>query len=263
MPLNLWMQYENAGTVAKTRPGEEGRELDRWVEDLTSGLLWADDVATLQQAFRGFARQAGVDYFVYGNSRPGLDQPYIDSTYPAEWMAHYLANRYQFIDPVVLEAQRSHLPFAWRFLPCRPGGLSAAQRKLFEEARTFGIRDGFTIPFHTAEGCVAVLSYAFTSETKLQQVMEAQGRLKLLAVYYHTAVERLLDVQTPEDELSPMERQCLTAMAHGHSLWEISGRLHRPEPDVAGALRSAREKLGTATTAQAIAKAITQGLISP
>lgn len=237
--------------------------MDKWVGDLTSELLWAEDIPSVQAAFRRLARQAGVDYYVYGNSRPGLERPYIDSTYPDSWMAHYLANRYQFIDPVVLEAQRSHLPFAWRFLTNRTNGLSAAQQRLFAEAAEFGIRDGFTIPFHTAEGCIAVLSYAFTSVERLQEVMNAQSRLKLLAVYYHTAVERLLDVEIPEDELSPMERQCLTGIANGHSLWEISGRIHRPEPDVAGALRSAREKLGTSTTAQAIAKAITQGLIAP
>lgn len=237
--------------------------MDQWVADLTTGLLWAEDIPSVQAAFRRLAQQAGVDYYAYGNSRPGLERPYIDSTYPQDWMAHYLANRYQFIDPVVIEAQRSHLPFAWRFLTNRTNGLTPAQQKLFVEAAEFGIRDGFTIPFHSAEGCIAVLSYAFTSLERLQEVMNAQSRLKLLAVYYHTAVERLLDVQSPDDELSPIERQCLTGIAHGHSLWEISGRIHRPEPDVAGALRSAREKLGTATTAQAIAKAITQGLIAP
>ncbi|MCR6628820.1 MAG: autoinducer binding domain-containing protein [Magnetospirillum sp.] len=237
--------------------------MDSWVADLTSDLLWAEDIPSAQASFRRFARLANVDYYAYGNSRPGLEHPYIDSTYPDAWMAHYLANRYQYIDPVVLEAQRSHLAFAWRFLLNRPGGLSADQRKLFAEAAEFGIRDGFTIPFHTAEGCIAMLSYAFASLDELKEVMNAQSKLKLLAVYYHTAVERLLDVQIPEDELSAMERQCLTGIANGHSLWEISGRIHRPEPDVAGALRSAREKLGTATTAQAVAKAITQGLIAP
>jgi DNA-binding CsgD family transcriptional regulator len=191
-----------------------------------------------------------------------LEQPYIDSTYPAQWMSHYFANRYQYIDPVVLEAQRTHLPFSWRFL-ARREGLSPAQRQLFEEAAAFGIRDGFTIPFHENGGCVAMLSYAFTSDNELQEVMTAQAKLKLLAVYYHTAVERLLCEPACDDRLSTMERQCLTHMAHGRSLWEISGSLHRPEPDVAGALRSARQKLGAATTAQAVAKAITQGLIAP
>jgi DNA-binding CsgD family transcriptional regulator len=237
--------------------------MDNWISDLSAEMLWVEDVVSAQRTFRRFAERANVAFYVYGNSRPGLDQPYIDSTYPQQWMAHYFANRYQFIDPVVLEAQRSHLPFAWRFLMNRSGGLTVAQRQLFEEAAAFGIRDGFTIPFHDATGCVAVLSYAFASPDELQAVMNARAKLKLLAVYYHTVIERLLDVQADEDALSSMERQCLTHMAHGRSLWEISGSLHRPEPDVAGALRSAREKLGTATTAQAVAKAITEGLIAP
>lgn len=235
--------------------------MDGWVTNLAAEVLWAEDVASAQAAFRRFARQANVDFYIYGNSRPGLETPYIDSTYPEEWLAHYFANRYQFIDPVVHEAQQSDLPFGWRFLTARE--LTPAQRLLFEEAAEYGLRDGYTIPFHVADGCVAMLTYAFTSREELTEVMMAQPRLKLMAMYYHTALERLLNVPTPEDELSPIERQCLTAVARGHSLWEISGRIHRPEPDVAGALRSAREKLGATSTAQAVDRAIAEGLIAP
>jgi LuxR family transcriptional activator of conjugal transfer of Ti plasmids len=234
-----------------------------WVTGLTSDVLWAEDLASVQEALRRHAALAGVDFFLYGNSRPGLDQPYIDTTYPAEWCAQYFAKRYQYIDPVVHEAQRSPLPFSWRLLVNRMPGLTPEQKRLFDEAAEYGLRDGYTIPFHAAEGSIAVMSYAFRSLDDMRQVLADQARLKLMAVYYHNAVERLLDIQTPEDELSPIERQCLTGVALGHSLWEISGRIHRPEPDVAGALRSAREKLGTATTAHAIAKAITLGLIAP
>ena len=98
--------------------------MDSWVADLTTDLLWAEDLPALKSAMRRFASAVGVDYYVYGNTRMGLEQPYIDSAYPPDWMAHYLANGYQYIDPVVLESQRTHLPFAWRFLATRPGGLS-------------------------------------------------------------------------------------------------------------------------------------------
>lgn len=236
--------------------------LDNWVAEVTSRLLWAEDIPMAQEAFREFAAQANVACYAYGNTRPGLEHPYVESTYPEAWMSHYLANRYQFIDPVVLEAQRSHLPFSWRFLLNREPGLTPAQQILFAEAAEYGIRDGFTIPFHTAEGCIAMLSFVFASQEELREIM-AQPRLKLLGLYYHAALERLLDIEAPGDELSPIERQCLTGMAHGHSPGEISHRIRYSEPDVIGALLSARAKLGTATTAQAIAKAITQGLIAP
>lgn len=237
--------------------------LDSWIEQVTARLLWADDIPAAQAAFRDLAGQAEVAFYAYGNTRPGLEHPYVDSTYPEAWMAHYFANRYQFIDPVVLEAQRTTQPFAWRFLLNRENGLDDAQRRLFAEAAEYGIRDGFTIPFHTAEGCIAMLSFAFASAAELKEAMATQSRLRLLGMYYHAAIERLLDVETPADELSSLELQCLTGIANGLATDQIAARTQRAEPEVSGALCSARDKLGTATTAQAIAKAITQGLIAP
>lgn len=237
--------------------------MDGHIIELTSELLWAEDLPSARATFKKIAAQANVDFYAYGNSRPGLDNPYLDTTYPPAWVEHYLAQRYQYIDPVVLECQRTHLPFSWRFLLNRATPLTAEQHRLFAEAAEFGIRDGFTIPFHTCHGCFAVLSFAFTSLEELKEIMAAQPKLKLLAVYYHTAIERLLECQVAEDELSSVERQCLTLAATGRSLWEISGLAHRPENDIAFALRTAREKLGAATTQQAVAKAIAQGLIAP
>lgn len=237
--------------------------MDSWITEMTEELLWVEDIPAAQASLRQLAKQADVDFFAYGNSRPGLENPYWDSTYPAKWMNHYFLNRYQFIDPVVLEAQRSHLPFAWRFLLNRPQTMTPEQKLLFAEAAEYGIRDGFTIPFHSETGCIAAMSFAFRSRAEMEHFASMQPRLKLLALYYHTAIERLLEVSVPESELSAMERQCLTFLADGRSLWEISGLLHRPESDVTSSLRSARDKLGTATTAQAVDKAIAQGLIAP
>ena len=178
-------------------------------------------------------------------------------------MTHYFANRYQYVDPVVQEARRSHLPFAWRFLLNRPQALTPEQRLLFAEAAEYGIRDGFTIPFHAEGGCIAAMSFAFGSRAEMEHFAAMQSRLKLLALYYHTAIERLLEVAEADTRLSALERQCLSFLAGGRSLWEISGLLHRPENDVTASLRSARDKLGAATTAQAVDRAIAQGLIAP
>ncbi|MBI2240775.1 MAG: LuxR family transcriptional regulator [Magnetospirillum gryphiswaldense] len=236
--------------------------MDSWIMEMTEELLWVEDIPSAQATLRKLAKDAQADFFAYGNSRPGMETPYWDSTYPAPWMDHYFLNRYQFIDPVVIEAQRSHLPFAWRFLLNRPEGLTPEQKLLFSEAAEYGIRDGFTIPFHTENGCIAAMSFAFRSRAEMEHFATLQPRLKLLALYYHTAIERLLEVALPPNDLSPLEQQCLSAVAGGRSLWEISGLLHRTESDVTASLRSARDKLGAATTAQAINQAIAQGLIS-
>lgn len=237
--------------------------MDSWTVELTSRLLWAEDIPSAQAIFRRIAAQSNINFYAYGNSRPGLEHPYVDTTYPEAWIERYFSQRYQFIDPVIAESRHTHLPFAWRVLMNRPGGLTPQQQILFDEAAEHGIRDGFTIPFHSAMGYFASLSFAFSSRDELTQVMAAQPRLKLLGVYYHTAIERLLEEEYPEAELSAIERQCLAWTANGRTLWEISGLAHRPEPDITLALRTAREKLGTTTTKQAVAKAIAQGLIAP
>ena len=235
--------------------------MDSWIIEMTEELLWVEDIPSAQATVRRLLEQAQVDFFAYGNSRPGMETPYWDSTYPDAWMSHYFANRYQFVDPVVHEAQRSHLPFGWRFLQNRE--LSPQQRQLFAEAASHGIRDGFTIPFHSDAGCIAAMSFAFGSRAEMEMFADRQPRLKLLALYYHTAIERLLEVDVPDSELSGMERQCLTFVAGGRSLWEISGLLHKTQSDVTSSLRSARDKLGALSTAQAVDKAIAQGLIAP
>lgn len=237
--------------------------MDSWITKMTEELLWVEDIPSAQATLRRLVKPANVDFFAYGNSRTGLETPYWDSTYPVEWMAHYFANRYQFIDPVVQEAQRSHLPFAWRFLQNRTNYLTPEQKLLFAEAAEYGLRDGFTIPFHSDSGCIAAMSFAFGSRAEMEQFADMQPHLKLLALYYHTAIERLLEVAVSDTDLSGLERQCLTFLADGRSLWEISGLLHRPQSDVTSSLRSARDKLGVLSTTQAVDKAIAQGLIAP
>ncbi len=237
------------------------------VADLTADLLWAPDVATAQLMFRRLCANAGIETFAYGRLLPdGSGPSYTDIVYPAEWTLHYFQHNYWEFDPVVLEARRTPLPFAWRFLTARPN-LSEAQRRLFREAADFGIQDGVTIPFHSAAGRIrGMMSMAFESATQMQRVLAAQTDLRLLGVYYDAAIERLMEEKRTEDQASPLsafECQCLTWAAAGRSLWDIAAALHRAVNEVEQTLRSAREKLGTATTAQTVARAIAQGLIVP
>lgn len=228
------------------------------VIDLTSEILWAGDIPTARAAMMRTLDAAGIKLFVYGNFRPGLDAPYYDTTYPAGWVQHYLTNRYQAIDPVVAEAHRSHLPFAWRYVAPRA---DEAQQRLFQEAAAYGICDGYSIPFHDGGSLIAVMSFAFGSAEELTAVMSRNPHLRMAGVHYHTAIERLLKIEPEETTLTAIERLCLQAAAAGHSLWDMSAAAHRPESDVAGALRTAREKLGASSTAQAVAMAQELGLI--
>jgi DNA-binding CsgD family transcriptional regulator len=234
--------------------------MDHWIATLTTGLLWADDVGAASRAFRRCAAEAGVERMVYAVAG-GERLMYVDGTYPQPWLDHYLAHDYQSFDPVVLQARLTTLPYGWRFLRSRPDN-TEAQRRLFGEASDFGLHDGISMPLHANSGRLGILSLAFGSTGRLQEAMRAQPRLRLLGAYYHAAIDRLYDArETASERLNRRERLCLSWLADGRSLWDISARLHLPETTVADILRTVRAKLGVGTLADAIARATAQGLL--
>lgn len=87
------------------------------------------------------------------------DEARLISTYPQPWTAHYLNNHYERMDPVIRRALQVTEPFEWGG-DIKLGALSDAQRQLFEEAATFGIRYGFTVPIHDGRGPVAAVTFA-------------------------------------------------------------------------------------------------------
>lgn len=227
--------------------------------DLGSEILWAGDIPTARAALLRTLESAGIKLFVYGNFRPGLETPYYDTSYPAGWVQQYLTNNYQTIDPVVHECARSRLPFAWRYVATKS---DPAQQRLMEEAASYGICDGFSVPFHDGGKLIAVMSFAFGSTEEMTKVLSAHPQLRMVGVHYHATIERLLDIEPEDSPLSAIERHCLQSAAAGLSLWEMSAATHRPESDVAAALRTARQKLGVESTALAVAKAQEMGLIA-
>ncbi|GAB3130032.1 response regulator transcription factor [Novispirillum itersonii] len=68
--------------------------------------------------------------------------------------------------------------------------------------------------------------------------------------------------QSPVQNLSPRERQCLTLLAKGKRLKGIAEDLGITVKTVDKQVLSARDKLGAATTEQAIAIAIRNNLLT-
>ena len=234
------------------------------IAEFSAGLAWAESLADARGAFRRFAAQAGIECYTYASFTVEGTPRHVDSTYPEPWIAHYIAMDYSRIDPVIGEARRSTLPFSWRSLTSRPS-LPPDQRRLFAEAARHGIVHGYTLPFRSPQG-FAMLSIAFNREEQLHMAFTARPDIKTLASYYHNAVERLLQRRdrTHEDcldGLSEEERQSLSGIAAGQTLWQIAATMRLPENNVGRLLRTARLKLGSSTTAEAVTAARNLGLI--
>lgn len=181
-------------------------------------------------------------------------KPLLISTYAPKWTSHYLHNRYERIDPVIIGALQSPEPFRWGFgLPSR--SLSLEQHQLFDEASEFGIRFGFTVPIHDGHGPVAALTFASDQRNaSLERCIKSDVRvLQLMAMYFHAHARRKLTDERRIDgiPLSPRELECLEWASQGKSSWEIGQILGISRYTAASYLNGAKEKLGVRTVVQA------------
>lgn len=184
-------------------------------------------------------------------------KPLVISTYPSDWIAHYLRSHYESLDPVVAQALHNPEPFRWG-LGLPSAQLSSAQHKLFYEASAFGIRFGFTVPIHDGHGPIAALTFA-TDEKRPQfeSCINSHARvLQLMALYFHAHVRRKLsgDRRIGEMLLSPREFECLEWAAQGKSAWETGCILGISRNTVAYYLENAKQKLGVRTVVQAVTR---------
>ena len=185
------------------------------------------------------------------------DEARLISTYPRAWTAHYLKSHYERFDPVIRQALQGTEPFEWGN-NIDSGGLSDTQRQLFEEAATFGIRYGFTIPIHDGRGPVAAVTFA-SNEQGLMFRRSVEGHrhvLQLMAMYFHANASRKLRSDRIIDgvPLSPRQYECLEWSAAGKSGWEIGRFLGISRRTVAFHLDNAKTKLGVFSLHQAIAR---------
>lgn len=183
------------------------------------------------------------------------DQARLISTYPTPWMDHYLSNQYEHLDPVIRRAVQRTEPFQWGN-DIGSGKLLEAERRLFEEAATFGIRYGFTIPIHDGRGPVAAVTFASADQgPTFSRCVEAHRHvLQLMALYFHANVRRKLQSDRIVDgaALSPREYECLALSAAGKSASDIGEILGIARRTAAFHLDNARGKLGVASLHQAI-----------
>ena len=232
--------------------------MHRVFQTFIDGLASGSDAESLRKVLSEAGAALDLTCFAYLSlpSRRG-DPPKLISTYPMAWTDHYLRERYERVDPVIVEALASPEPFEWgqEFASQR---LSKAQYALLDEAAQFGIRCGFTVPIHDPRGPIAAVTFA-TDERRpqFQRCIERhRAVLQLMAMYFHAHARRRLSVDRVVDgiALSPREFECLQWAAGGKSAWEIGRILSISRRTAAFHLDNAKTKLGVHSICQAVAR---------
>lgn len=185
-------------------------------------------------------------------------------TYPKEWARLFSELEFFEIDPVLLQASRSLVPFFWD-TSAFAEELTPPQQEIFHEARRYGLARGYTVPIHSSHGprdCRASCSVVPDSDNLPSAAYLA---VQLMAFYLYEAASADAASKDPppvQKPLSKRERQCLELAAQGKSDWVSAKILGLSERTVHNHVENAKRRLQVATRVQAIVHALAGQQIS-
>jgi len=190
---------------------------------------------------------------------------FLHSTYPDEWRKHYDSQNLRSNDPTVAHCFKSMSPFVWK-----PESFQTLQQKmLYEEASSFGLRTGVTLPIHGLSGEVGMLTCVrdeLPGPNFLQDLKHNLSSLSLLrdvvcdAMSAYITMDAVLDEGAPQ--LTVRELDCLRWMAVGKTTWEISRIMSISEAGVNFHISNLRNKFGVNRRNDVVIKAIRKGIIT-
>ena len=224
----------------------------------------AADVDPVCEVLRRVADRNGFPYFSYLQLNGNGTGDRLVANYPLEWRTRYESKLYIHYDPVVAVARQSRLPFFWN-----NGGFiqpyRKAQQKVFHEAGTYGISNGYSIPIAGRSGESGLFSVAAHQERTLLDVMGPSGHLVyLLGLQVHDHVLSLTSRPAhheTEFDLTARELECLKWAAEGLTTEQIADRVMISSATVNYHFNKVVAKLDAANRHHAAIKAVRLGLI--
>jgi len=99
-----------------------------------------------------FAQSLGFEHFIYGAYFPVIDNIVILNGFPDAWREHYDSAGYMYSDPTVKHCSVNISSIEWAQLDLAKGQIGIAEREVMDEAKVYGLRQGFSLPVHGPGG---------------------------------------------------------------------------------------------------------------
>jgi LuxR family quorum-sensing transcriptional regulator LasR len=192
----------------------------------------------------------------------GSKDLYLHSTYPQEWRDHYEKHNLRADDPTVRHCFKSLSPFVW--VP--ESFQTKEQQDVYEQASSFGLHTGVTLPIRGLNGEVGMLTCVrdeASGKAFLEDLKHKLGQLSLLRDVAFDAIIAHIE-PVPESEvpvLTARELECLQWIAAGKTTWEIGRILSISEAGVNFHICNLRTKFGVSRRNDVVIRAIRLGLI--
>ncbi|MER8492063.1 LuxR family transcriptional regulator [Mesorhizobium australicum] len=238
--------------------------------ELSRFLDQTDSIAQSEQLFdllSAFTLSFDCPWIAYGPLAPDhqkvLKPAQPDSAvmlnYPDEWKERYLEMGYDRIDPIIKKGRKGVGAFRWSEV-YKDASTTENERRVLDEAATFGLRSGVTVPLHGPAGSFTIISFAQPSDREFQN--KTIIYLQLAALHFHLKVTRLDNSSVlKQHNLSFREKECILWAARGKSSWEIGSIIGISENTVNFHLKNVMHKLDAASRIVAAIKAINLGII--
>ncbi|WP_445361471.1 autoinducer binding domain-containing protein [Microbulbifer sp. EKSA005] len=222
----------------------------------------------LKTACEEFCHLLEIPYYLMGMvSQDSLYTPNMNvlTNYPKQWMDIYFEQEKHRHDPVVIYMMNKHAPTQWSQL-FQLGQFSDAKSQAFmREAKSFGLKNGLSIPIRSTTGEFAVFSLAIDDDSE-QGNIKLNNKLPFAHTFGVNLFERFITLQSPEThefKLTSREKQCLFWACEGKTAWEISQIINVTERTVLFHLNNVTKKLGAANRQHAVSLAMRHGIITP
>ncbi|MFC6634224.1 autoinducer binding domain-containing protein [Microbulbifer taiwanensis] len=229
-------------------------------------LLSAQTIDQVKDGIQRSVSAIGFDYYLIGLENPVAPEGArhcVQTNYPRDCVERYSRLQWVGRDPVVRHCRQSPVPMIWHRAHF-PGEAC----ELYEESAAHGIATGVATALrgarHNRAMMISVANGA-SFNTRLESwLTETMPTIQLLASYAYEAIARIEEVDAAADiGLTPREGECLHWAAVGKTSWEISRILSCSEATVNFHFRNIIHKLGVSNRRQAVARALSIGLIRP
>ncbi|MDX8450878.1 helix-turn-helix transcriptional regulator [Mesorhizobium captivum] len=217
--LFLLSRMNLPGTAREAFAVELARFLDR-----TSGIGQPQQLFDLLSAF---ALNFDCRWVAYGSRardqkglKPTRGDPAIMLNYPDGWRERYLEMGYDKIDPTIKRGRSRKEAFRWSEV-YNDESTTEDERRVLDDAATFGLRSGISVPLHGPDGSFAIMNFAQTWDGEFPN--RTITYLQLAALHFHLRVAEFAHATGIEStsNLSPREKECILWTAKGKSSWEI------------------------------------------
>lgn len=216
------------------------------------------------------ARALGFDAVDYGfmscarDANGGWNAPDIQSrNFPPRWSRGW--KRYSNYDPFLWRCYERNLPLDWQDVKGAPW-LTDIQHEAISYIEALGFLDGVSVPIHLSGqsfAFVSGLSHAQCGRWREEPAHAVQALFVLAHAFHAAAVQHVHVAADPvaATVLTRRETEVLKLAAMGLNAPATARAIHRSVETVRRQRKSAMQKLNAHTIAQAVARAMSLGLL--